>query len=173
MKLILAIPLGLIMLPVVLLGGLGSSGQTVSPLQAPTPELISAVLSNPSIRLRPPAAEDVRSGRVDARVLAVLLIASERHTLGVGPLLTGHSYYVAGTDRVSNHVYGRAVDITMVDDSNVSPGNEAALNLVLTLASLPEPLRPDELGSPWKLEVEGVRSFTRGHGDHIHWGADR
>lgn len=173
MKIVLAIALGLLLLPVVLLGGLGASEQTPSSAHVPTPELIGAVLSNPSIRLRPPAAEDVRSGRVDARVLAVLLIASEGHTLGVGPLLTGHSYYVAGTARVSNHVYGRAGDITMVDDRNVSPGNEAALDLVLTLASLPEPLRPDELGSPWKLEVEGVRIFTRGHGDHIHWGADR
>ena len=78
--------------------------------------LAAAVLSNPNIELRPEAEADVRAGRVDPRVLAVLLALADRFSLaGVGPFVSGHSYYVAGTNRPSNHAFGRAVDIGTIN----------------------------------------------------------
>jgi hypothetical protein len=137
--------------------------------------LAEAVLSNPKLELRPEAEADVRAGRVDPRVLAVLLALSERFSLaGVGPFVTGHSYYVAGTNRPSNHVFGRAVDIGTIDGETVSPANGAGREAVLALASLPAPLRPDELGSPF-VELSGLPGLFSDddHQDHLHLGYDR
>jgi hypothetical protein len=137
--------------------------------------LAAAVLANPNIALRPEAEADVRAGRVDPRVLAVLLALSERFTLaGVGPFLSGHSYYVAGTNRPSNHSFGRAVDIGAIDGVPVSPANGAARQAALALASLPAPLRPDELGTPF-AELSGLPGLFSDddHQDHIHLGYDR
>ena len=137
--------------------------------------LARAVLSHPNLELRPEAEADVKAGRVDPRVLAVLLALAERFSLaGVGPLISGHSYEVAGTSRPSNHAFGRAVDIGTVDGEPVSPSNGAARAAVLALASLPAPLRPDELGSPFAdlSELPGLFS-DEDHQDHLHLGYDR
>ena len=137
--------------------------------------LARALLSHPTVELRPEAEADVRAGRVDPRVLAVLLALAERFSLaGVGPLISGHSYYVAGTNRPSNHAFGRAVDIGTIDGEPVSPSNGAARAAVLALASLPAPLRPDELGSPFAdlSELPGLFS-DEDHQDHLHLGYDR
>jgi hypothetical protein len=137
--------------------------------------LAQAVLANPSIVLRPEAESDVRTGRVDPRVLAVLLALSERFSLaGVGPFVSGHSYYVAGTNRPSNHAFGRAVDIGTINGELVSPANGAARQAALVLASLPAPLRPDEIGSPFPdlSSLPGLFSDAD-HQDHVHLGFDR
>ena len=87
-----------------------------APLTGDAAALAQAVHASARIELRPEAAADVRAGRVDLRVLAVLLALSERFTLGdVGPFVTGHAYYVAGKNGPSNHAFGRAVDIGSVD----------------------------------------------------------
>ena len=105
---------------------------------------------------------------MDARLLGVLLLLASEHRLGsVGPFATGHSLYVEGTDRISNHAYGRAVDIPIVDGAAVSPSNESARAAAQSLLSLDEPLRPDELGSPWALASPGAFSDSS-HQDHLH-----
>jgi hypothetical protein len=137
--------------------------------------LAAAVLANPNLELRPEAAADVRAGRVDPRVLACLLALAERFTLaGIGPFVTGHSYYVAGTNRPSNHTFGRAVDIGTINRQLVSPANGAARQAALALGSLPAPLHPDEIGSPF-AELSGRPSFfsDADHQDHIHLGYDQ
>lgn len=136
-------------------------------------ELEAMVLSNPRIVLTSEAAGDVAEGRVDPRVLQVLLFLAERHELGsVGPLITGHSYFVAGTTTPSNHAFGRAVDISVIDGQPVSIANPAALDAMEMILTLPPPLLPDELGGPWLLYHPLVTVFTRDHGDHLHigWG---
>jgi len=137
--------------------------------------LAEAVLANPNIELRPEAEADVRAKRVDRRVLADLLALAQRFSLaGVGPFVSGHSYYVAGTNRPSNHAFGRAVDIGSIDGEPVSPANGAARQAALALASLPAPLRPDEIGSPF-AELENLPGLfsDAGHQDHLHLGFDR
>jgi hypothetical protein len=130
-----------------------------------------AVLSHPNISLRPEARADIEAGLVDSRVLAVLLQVAADHRLGyVGPLVTGHSMYVKGTDRISNHAVGRAVDIPYVDGLPVSITNPEARQVARALLHLPPTLRPDELGSPWQVNSLAVTTFVEGHTGHIHFG---
>ena len=135
--------------------------------------LAAAVLDHPRVALRPSAASDVRAGRVEARVLAVVLVVATRHDLAaVGPFVSGHSYFVAGTDAPSNHAFGRAVDLPVVDSAAVSDDNDAALAAVRQVALLPLSLRPDEIGCPWAVTLGGRRTITKDHGDHLHFGWD-
>ncbi|MGH2703736.1 MAG: hypothetical protein ACRDJ4_01160 [Actinomycetota bacterium] len=133
-------------------------------------DVASLILDHLSIRLLPLARADVERGLVDARILQILLLLADRHELTIGPFVTGHSYYVMGTSRPSNHAFGRAVDIPAVGGAAVSVHNPAALEAALVLGSLPHPLRPDELGAPWPLDFDGISSFTQGHADHLHVG---
>ena len=72
---------------------------------------------------------------------------------------------------VSNHYYGRAVDIAVVDGQPVGPGNQAAREIAESLSRLPPSIRPTEIGSPWALS--GPAYFTDGaHQNHIHIGYD-
>jgi len=136
-------------------------------------ELEAMVLSNPRIELSSLAAGDVAAGRIDPRVLEVLLVLAERFDLGsVGPLISGHSYFVAGTTTPSNHSFGRAVDISVIDGQAVSIYNPAARDAMELVLSLLPPLLPDELGGPWPMYHAGVRTFTQDHHDHIHIGWD-
>jgi hypothetical protein len=136
-------------------------------------ELEAVVLTDPRIGLSPEAKGDVAAGLIDPRVLEVLLFLAERHDLNwVGPLVTGHSYYVRGTTRPSNHAFGRAVDISVIDGVSVSIANPAALDAMELVISLPPPFLPDELGGPWLLHNPSVRTFTKDHGDHVHIGWD-
>jgi hypothetical protein len=136
-------------------------------------ELEAMVLSNPRIELSSLAAGDVAAGRIDPRVLEVLLVLAERFDLGsVGPLISGHSYFIAGTTTPSNHSFGRAVDISVIDGQAVSIYNPAAREALELILSLRPPLVPDELGGPWLLSHAGVRTFTQDHHDHIHIGWD-
>jgi hypothetical protein len=136
-------------------------------------ELEAMVLSNPRIELSSLAAGDVAASRIDPRVLEVLLILAERFDLGsVGPLISGHSYFVAGTTTPSNHSFGRAVDISVIDGQAVSIYNPAARVAMELVLSLQPPLLPDELGGPWPMYHAGVRTFTQDHHDHIHIGWD-
>ena len=108
--------------------------------------LAQSVLDHPRIALRPAAAEDVRAGRVDPRVLRALLYGATKHRLShVGPFVSGHSYLVAGTDRPSNHAFGRAVDIPVVDGKPVSKSNRGALDVIARV----QQAEPYEVGSPW------------------------
>jgi hypothetical protein len=130
-----------------------------------------AVLDHPAIGLRPAARADVAAGRIDARVLGVLLAIATRHELAfVGPFVSGHSYYVAGTSSPSNHAFGRAVDIPMVDGEAVTPSNEGARRATEIVDALPDDLRPTEIGCPWADAAAGA--FTAGHDDHLHFGFD-
>ena len=136
-------------------------------------ELEAMVLSHPRISLRPEASEDVAAGKVDARVLQVLLVLAEMHDLGpVGPFITGHDYYVRGTKIPSNHAFGRAVDIAVIDGRAVSAQNAAAAHAMQMVLALPDEVLPDELGGPWDLPHPDVAVFTEDHGDHIHVGWD-
>lgn len=132
--------------------------------------LRGAVLSHPHIELRSEARADVAAGRVDGRVLGALLFLASEHRLGsVGPFATGHSLYVDGTNRISNHAYGRAVDIPIVDGVAVSSSNAAAHSAAQSLLSLDGALRPDELGSPWQFPAP--EAFTdEDHRGHLHIG---
>jgi hypothetical protein len=114
-------------------------------------------------------APDLASGRLDLRVQALLAALAERHRIRISCLRTGHSTYVKGTRRVSNHTVWRAVDIDQVDGQPVNPRSPAVRALVAWLDRLDGPLRPSEVGCPFRL---GGRPFfsDEGHQEHVHIG---
>ena len=71
-------------------------------------------------------ASDYSSPRLDQLVRTLLVAAADRHPIRVSCLRTGHSWYVKGTRRVSNHSVWRGVDLDQVDGRPVSPSNTAA-----------------------------------------------
>jgi hypothetical protein len=112
---------------------------------------------------------DLASGKLDLRVQSLLAVIAERHAIRLSCLRTGHSRYVKGTTRVSNHTVWRAVDIDIVDGRRVSRSSRAARALVVWLDGLEGPLRPSEIGSPWAI---GHRPYftDEGHHGHVHVG---
>jgi hypothetical protein len=112
---------------------------------------------------------DLASGKLDLRVQSLLAVVADRHRIRLSCLRTGHSRFVKGTTRVSNHTVWRAVDIDMVDGRPVSRANRASRALVLWLDGLQGPLRPSEIGSPFEI---GRRPYfsDEGHQGHVHVG---
>ena len=117
-------------------------------------------------------AGDSASPQLDRRVRALLVAIAAHHRIRVSCLRTGHSRYVAGTRRVSNHTVWRAVDVDQVDGHPVSRANAAARELALWVGRGRAGVQPSEVGSPWAF---GARPwFTDpGHQDHLHIGFAR
>jgi len=114
-------------------------------------------------------AGDYPSPQLDRRVRALLVAIAKHHRIRVSCIRTGHSWYVKGTGRVSNHSVWRAVDVDQVDGQPVSPSNAAALELARWIGQGGAGVQPSEVGSPWDV---GRRPwFTDpGHQDHLHVG---
>jgi hypothetical protein len=132
----------------------------------------TGLLANPRVIFSPSARTDLQAGLIDPRIVSLLEYIAQRHKITVSILKTGHSKYVRGTSRVSDHWYGRAADISVIDGRRVGPAYGAARKVVVELAHLPAPLRPDEIGSPFaNLDVAGAFSDSD-HQDHLHLGFD-
>lgn len=140
-------------------GGTGASGADAQ-----------ALLANPRIQFAPRARQDLAEGMIDARLVALLSAATTRHTLHVLVFSTGHSKYVAGTNRVSNHWCGQAADVHIIDGQAVSRTSPPARMLVDWLRSLPDEVRPNEVGQPWADVVGGGFFTDASHQGHVHIG---
>jgi hypothetical protein len=114
-------------------------------------------------------AGDYPSPQLDRRVHRLLVAAAAQYRVRVSCLRTGHSWFVKGTRRVSNHSVWRGVDVDQVDGRPVSPANPAALRLALWIGRGHAGVQPSEVGSPWAF---GRRPwFTdAGHQGHLHVG---
>jgi cell wall-associated NlpC family hydrolase len=130
-------------------------------------EALAAVpQDNPNISFDATGIADMRSGRVDPRIAAVLDTVAKHHRIGVSSLISDHPVHTTNGS-VSNHSYGRAADIATVDGQPVSPGNAAARALAEELLRLDPSIRPTELGSPWDLH-DPVAFTDADHQNHIH-----
>jgi hypothetical protein len=108
---------------------------------------------------------------LDVRVQSLLVALAQRWRVRVSCARSGHSRFVQGTRRVSNHTVWRAVDIDRVDGRPVSAGSATARALVAWLDRLDGPLRPAEIGSPFAEFADRPVFFTdEGHMGHIHIG---
>ena len=146
--------------------------RAITPDEAVAAKAPSAVelLHDRHVSLDADGVADLKGGRVDPRLVSVLSAISRQHTIGISVIATGHDQYTSGGS-VSNHFYGRALDISVVDGSPVGPGNSAARELAESLSRLPASIRPTEIGSPWALP--GAAYFTDGaHQNHVHIGFD-
>lgn len=137
----------------------------------------AALLNDPNVTIYQAGREDLTAGRVDRRVIAVLRALGRDHTITVTSLVTGHPRCAVNGQRpgpecaVSNHYFGRAVDIAVLDGTAVSAQDPAVATVMRQLAALGGPLRPDEIGGPVDTGDPGVVTDSF-HSDHIHIGWD-
>ncbi len=143
-------------------------------------ELSAQVLADDRITLAS-GYGDVAAGRIDPRVLALLLYLAEAHgQVTVSCLMSGHSRFVAQSAadkkakrprRVSAHTYGRAVDISSIGGvpviGNQQPGGIVDRS-VREILSLPSALQPSQVIS--LLDLSGPSFRLPDHGDHLHVG---
>ncbi len=130
------------------------------------------VLADENIELSDCDHIEIRAGQIDRRLLAALAYLSEQgFRLTITSMLCGRHGSITTSGNISNHSFGNAADIAMINGVPVlghqGPGTlthellEAALRLQGTLV-------PDELIS---LEELGGPSFAMGdHADHVHIG---
>jgi hypothetical protein len=135
----------------------------------PTAETV-ALLENHNVTFDPSAIADLKSGKVDPRIASVLDVLAKKDKLSISAMISDHSKLTQGGS-VSNHYYGRAVDVSVVDGRPVSPGNLAARRIAVALSRLPPSIRPTEIGSPWHLSGAAYFSDSE-HQNHIHIGFD-
>jgi hypothetical protein len=151
----------------------GGRPPTAGSDRAAASTLARDVLANPRITMPDSARHEVRSGAVDARVLRLLLDLGRRWPVSVSVFKAGHPNNVFGTDRVSNHTRGRAVDLWAVGGQAVAAqrGNPASPARALMIQGLRA--GAPEVGGPWVVSAGGRTSYTNTtHLDHIHLGFD-
>ncbi len=142
-------------------------GEEVGTGGAPDPEAL-ALLNNKKVVLDDVGIADIKAGRIDPRVVAVLTKLSQEHEIKVSCMCSDHSKMTAGGS-ISNHFYGRGLDIAAIDGEIVNPGSTIAREVASELSSLDPNYRPNEIGSPWAIGGPGY--FTdAAHQDHLHIG---
>ncbi|HEX6228765.1 MAG TPA: lytic murein transglycosylase [Solirubrobacterales bacterium] len=119
------------------------------------------------------AQEDLEAGLIDPRIVGLIGAITQRHSITISSLRSDHSMFtVAGG--ISNHYYGRAMDIASVDGvscTDTSPTAPCA-ELTRTLAYLPSPAMPTELIYCFDVDGPGPAFARADHCDHIHAGYD-
>ena len=131
----------------------------------PSPETL-ALLSNPNVVLDADGVADLRAGRIDPRIVALLAKLAEGHLLTVSAMCSDHPKFTAG-GTISQHYLGRGVDIAAIDGVPVGPANPTALDVALSLSALDAGYRPDEVGSPFAIPRPGYYTDA-GTEDHLH-----
>jgi membrane-bound lytic murein transglycosylase B len=124
-------------------------------------------LSN-SLELR-----DLTTGALDPRIVALIGAITQEHELTLSALRSDHSELTT-TGYVSNHFYGRAMDIAVVDGvscTDTSPDAPCG-ELAHTLSQLPPPLHPTELIYCYDVDGPGPAFALPDHCDHVHVGFD-
>jgi hypothetical protein len=150
-----------------LAGGLPTLSAPTRPAPGPVPRAPRSLAFTNGAGCQP--ASDYRSPRLDRRIRALLVAAAGQYRIRVSCLRSGHSRFVKGTTRISNHTVWRAVDVDQVDGHPVSPSNIAARQLALWIGRGQAGVQPSEVGSPFEL---GRRPYfsDEGHQGHLHVG---
>jgi hypothetical protein len=140
-------------------------------LRAAKRVLAARVATDPRISIYRAGVQDVTAGRVDPRILALLLYLADAHgQVTVSSLIAGHRVY-ARPGVVSAHVSGLAVDISALGGVPVF-GNQhlggVVERAVRGIVLLPAEVQPQQLISLFDL---GGPSFSLAdHADHLHVG---
>ena len=127
-----------------------------------------ALLENKNVVLDDAGKADIKAGRIDPRVIGVLTKLSQEHKITVSCMCSDHSKFTAGGS-VSNHFYGRGLDIASIDGEIVGPGSPLAREIASEVSTLDPNIRPNEIGSPFAISGPGY--FTdAAHQNHLHLG---
>ena len=122
-----------------------------------------ALLENKRVILDSVGVADVKAGRIDPRIVAVLTTLSKEHTITVSCMCSDHSKFTVGGS-VSNHHFGRGLDIAAIDGRPVNASNFDAREIALELQELAPSIRPDEIGSPFADRRPGLLHRLRAPG---------
>jgi hypothetical protein len=116
---------------------------------------------------------DLMSGAIDPRIVGLIGAITQEHQLTISSLRSDHSEYTA-SGYVSNHFFGRAMDIAAVDGVSCTETaiDAPCANLARTLAYLPEPVHPTELIYCFDVDGPGMAFALPDHCDHVHAGFD-
>ena len=135
------------------------------------PSLSQRILNDRRISIYPGGRTDIRLGRVNVRILALIAYLAEAHgQVTVSCLISGHRLY-ARPGVVSAHIYGLAADISMLGGTSIlghqqqSSVTEKAVRNILLL--------PAEMQARQVISLIGMGgpSFPlANHDDHIHVG---
>jgi cell wall-associated NlpC family hydrolase len=129
-----------------------------------------ALLENKNVVLDDVGVADIKAGKIDPRIVGVLTKLSKDHEIVVSCMCSDHSKFTSGGS-ISNHAYGRGLDIAAIDGEIVSPGSALAREVASELSGLDPAIRPSEIGSPFAISGPGY--FTdAAHSNHIHVGFD-
>ncbi|MEA3511687.1 MAG: hypothetical protein U9R51_09650 [Actinomycetota bacterium] len=170
--------------------GLASAGGDLAPRPADLSNLAITVVDHPNIILSDSARWDIYRGWISNDLLRLMLDLGDQWTYHVVTLTSGHPYNVFGTDTMSRHTSGHAVDLYRLGDARVIDDRAEASATHEIVAEWCTRDDISSIGSPWRFEnpepVEGseeesagetdesagefkCRSFTnRVHQDHIH-----
>jgi hypothetical protein len=129
------------------------------------------ILRDSRIEIYPMGRLDVAAGRIDVRVLVLMLYLRRAYgEVTVSSLQSGHRLF-ARPNVVSAHIYGLAVDISALGNLSVA-GNQRPGGLteraVRDILLLPAELQPRQVIS--LLGLGGASFPLADHGDHIHVG---
>jgi Transglycosylase SLT domain len=116
---------------------------------------------------------DLATGAIDPRIVGLLGAMTQSHEITISSLRSDHSMYTV-EGGVSNHYYGRAMDIAAVDGvscTDTAPTSPCA-QLATTLSQLPSPAMPTELIYCYDVDGPGPAFARSDHCDHIHAGYD-
>ena len=154
------------------LRGEGDSISVGQILLLPKPMLEKRVLADNRIEIYPGGRNDIKTGQIDRRVLALLSYLAES---GLRPTVTslkaGRAGRLTSSGNVSQHVYGSAVDIARINGTpilgNQDPGGvtDQAVRRIMQLQGTME---PDQVIS--LLDLGGPTLAMDDHADHIHVG---
>ena len=118
---------------------------------------------------------DIKSGAIDPRILNILGAISQQHKILITALRSDHSKYTS-SGNISNHYYGRAMDIGAIDGvpcTDVSPTGPCG-TIARQLGALPPGQEPTEL--IYCFDPDGPANpngFAQAdHCDHVHVGFD-
>jgi hypothetical protein len=116
---------------------------------------------------------DLTTGAIDPRIVGLIGAITQEHQLTISALRSDHSEYTA-SGYVSNHFFGRAMDIAAVDGVSCTDTaiDAPCANLARTLAYLPEPVHPTELIYCFDVDGPGEAFALPDHCDHVHVGFD-
>jgi hypothetical protein len=126
------------------------------------------VLASDRIDLPPAARADVASGQVHDRVLTAMLRLSRSYRIGVSVVRSGHPTHVFGTDRLSDHPFGRAFDTWYVGRAVIDPSTPERFvrGYMQALADV----GAYNVGGPYLLGAAPQFFSDDTHHDHVHAG---
>jgi len=117
--------------------------------------------------------QDLETGAIDPRIVGLLGAITQSHQVTISSLRSDHSMHTVDGG-VSNHYYGRAMDIAAVDGvscTDTAPSAPCAA-LATTLSQLPSPAMPTELIYCFDVDGPGPAFARADHCDHVHAGYD-